>query len=349
MADIFISYSKADRDLVVRLAAMLEAEGWSVWWDSSLKPADTYRDEIMRELANARAVISVWTENSVKSDWVRAEAGRAKADGKLIPVKVSGLEYKDIPLPFGEMHTENVGSEELIRFAIESQLKKPQREPARFARATAIVKYETLTWIGIIGGAVTLFSGLRSLIDLSRWVEFLVENWADLVEGIWATIFEWIRIDIDRRWAHFITFIVFCVLFVLGSRGSAYAGKNDAAGRGKPLVGIIVEKPWRFWPLAIFLAVTSVFLAFLIAGLGVVAWVAFGEIDWSTALDDSAPTRRDAYERALIFIATLVAILVYCRYFVQRYGNDGAPVVVLGLLWLPIFYISTLGKDPIGH
>src|SRR2546425_4511195 len=110
MADIFISYSKSDHALALKLSTFLESEGWTVWWDKSLGAADLYRDEIMKQLAAARAVITIWTENSVRSDWVRAEAGRAKADGKLIPVKTSELTYADIPLPFGEMHTENVAS-----------------------------------------------------------------------------------------------------------------------------------------------------------------------------------------------------------------------------------------------
>jgi len=109
MSDIFISYAKADHALALKLSAFLEAEGWSVWWDKSLAAADLYRDEIMKQLAAARAVITIWSPNSVKSDWVRAEAGRAKAEGKLIPVKTPDVAYGDIPLPFGEMHTENVG------------------------------------------------------------------------------------------------------------------------------------------------------------------------------------------------------------------------------------------------
>src|SRR6476469_7759392 len=115
MADIFISYSKADHALALKLSAFLEAEGWSVWWDKSLGAADLYRDEIMKQLVAARAVITIWTENSIKSDWVRAEAGAAKKEGKLIPVKTADVAYADIPLPFGEMHTENVGSTELGR------------------------------------------------------------------------------------------------------------------------------------------------------------------------------------------------------------------------------------------
>jgi TIR domain-containing protein len=85
MADIFISYSKIDHALASNLSAFLQAEGWSVWWDKSLAAADLYRDEIIKQLVAARAVITIWTPNSIKSDWVRAEAGAAKKDGKLIP------------------------------------------------------------------------------------------------------------------------------------------------------------------------------------------------------------------------------------------------------------------------
>jgi hypothetical protein len=127
MSDIFISYSKADHALALQLSAFLEAEGWSVWWDKSLGAADLYRDEIMKQLAAARAVITIWSQNSVKSDWVRAEAARAKAEGKLIPVKTPDLPYADIPLPFGEMHTENVASTNLIRTVIVARLIKPSK------------------------------------------------------------------------------------------------------------------------------------------------------------------------------------------------------------------------------
>jgi hypothetical protein len=33
MADVFVSYAKTDRALASKLVAMLDAEGWKVWWD----------------------------------------------------------------------------------------------------------------------------------------------------------------------------------------------------------------------------------------------------------------------------------------------------------------------------
>jgi hypothetical protein len=82
MSDIFISYSKADHALALKLSAFLEAEGWKVWWDKSLGAADLYRDEIMKQLAAARAVITIWTENSIKSDWVRARSRKSQGERK---------------------------------------------------------------------------------------------------------------------------------------------------------------------------------------------------------------------------------------------------------------------------
>src|SRR5215813_311506 len=148
MADIFVSYAKTDRALASKLVAMLEAEAWSVWWDTSLGAADLYRDEIMKQLVSARAVIAIWTPNSIRSDWVRSEAGAAKKEGKLIPVKTPDVAYADIPLPFGEMHTENLEASELIRAAVVAQLAKPAMEPSAWASLTKGFKWELLTWAG---------------------------------------------------------------------------------------------------------------------------------------------------------------------------------------------------------
>jgi len=74
MADVFVSYAKTDRSLALKLAAMLEAEGWKVWWDTSLTIGDDFRTEIMTQLGQARAVVVIWTDASIKSDWVRSEA-----------------------------------------------------------------------------------------------------------------------------------------------------------------------------------------------------------------------------------------------------------------------------------
>jgi TIR domain len=217
VADILISYSKPDRDKVVLLAAYLESEGWKVWWDNSLAIGDAYRDEIMKQLAAARAVIVLWTPTSVKSDFVRAEAGRAKADGKLIPVK-DGVSYGDIPLPFGEMHTEDLTKRELIRAAVVAQLAKPAVQPSAMWVATRILRYQVLTWVGIVGGAITLFVNLDGLLTLAGWFHWLVSHWHEWMVGFWKWVFSWIGIKLPRDYVPLASFIVFSLMIGAGTR-----------------------------------------------------------------------------------------------------------------------------------
>jgi hypothetical protein len=221
MSDIFISYSKADHALALKLSAFLEAEGWSVWWDKSLAAADLYRDEIMKQLVAARAVITIWTENSVKSDWVRAEAGRAKADGKLIPVKTADVAYADIPLPFGEMHTENVASTELIRAAVVAQLARPTIPKSQLWQITGIFKYQVLTWVGIVGSVITLFANLNGILDLADWARELVVHWHEWTRMAWGWVFNLIGLRVPRVFVPMISFIASVGLLVAGVNLSA--------------------------------------------------------------------------------------------------------------------------------
>jgi hypothetical protein len=55
LADIFVSYSRADQALVAPLVASLEAEGWSVWWDSAITPGEEF-DPLRHHLRFAKLV-----------------------------------------------------------------------------------------------------------------------------------------------------------------------------------------------------------------------------------------------------------------------------------------------------
>jgi len=48
----------------------------SAWWDRALASGDRFRPEITAALDAARAAVVVWTDGSVDSDWVYAEADR---------------------------------------------------------------------------------------------------------------------------------------------------------------------------------------------------------------------------------------------------------------------------------
>jgi TIR domain len=269
MSDIFISYSKADHALALKLSAFLEAEGWSVWWDKGLGAADLYRDEIMKQLAAARAVITIWTENSVKSDWVRAEAGRAKAEGKLIPIKTPDVAYADIPLPFGEMHTENVGSTDLIRAAIVAQLAKPSVSQSPFRQITSTFKYQVLTWVGIVGSALTLFANLNGVLDMADWARELVDHWRDWSQVFWGWAFSLFRFKVPKEVTPVISFAVFAMVLVVGVNLS-YRRATKKSGRTHSAMPI-KRKLWVFigGVVVIFIWDVLVFTKVLVTYLGV--------------------------------------------------------------------------------
>jgi len=99
--DLFVSYARADRPFVANLVAMLEAAGYSVWWDFAIKPGENFNPVISRALDAAKCVLVVWSKTSVNSDWVHDEAGVGRRRRILIPVRIQDVEP---PLGFGQVH-----------------------------------------------------------------------------------------------------------------------------------------------------------------------------------------------------------------------------------------------------
>ncbi len=102
MADVFVSYSRSDKTRVAPLVRAIEAQGWSVWWDSEISPGQEFDHQITAELKAATAVLVVWTPISVASRWVRGEAREAAERGILVPVRFDGA---DLPIDVRAIHT----------------------------------------------------------------------------------------------------------------------------------------------------------------------------------------------------------------------------------------------------
>ena len=86
MAEVFLSYKREDKERVRLVAEALGREGFDVWWDERIVPAERWDEEIEQNIGAARAVIVFWTPDSVRSHWVRTEAEFAKSANKLVPI-----------------------------------------------------------------------------------------------------------------------------------------------------------------------------------------------------------------------------------------------------------------------
>ena len=102
MSDIFISYAREDKGRVEILAKALQANGWSVWWDPQIPTGKRFDQVIEEALTEARCIIVVWSNHSISSLYVRAEATEGADRQILLPVMIEDVK---VPLVFRQIQT----------------------------------------------------------------------------------------------------------------------------------------------------------------------------------------------------------------------------------------------------
>jgi len=88
MSDVFVSYARPDEPQAKRVAEALRALGHRVWRDDELPAHRPYSEVIEERLSSAKAVVVLWSPESVVSRWVRAEATVADHNNTLLPVTI---------------------------------------------------------------------------------------------------------------------------------------------------------------------------------------------------------------------------------------------------------------------
>src|SRR5690606_3409494 len=118
MSDIFISYSRLDREFVDQLINELEYRGFDVWLDrKDIRGGSDWRAAIAQAIRNCFAFLVVLSSNSANSKKVVQELSLADEHGRqIIPIiheaceiipemdlQLSGLQHIDFTeLPFDE-------------------------------------------------------------------------------------------------------------------------------------------------------------------------------------------------------------------------------------------------------
>lgn len=171
MADVFISYARADQSKAAAMAACLEAAGHGVWWDRNIKGGAAYAEDIERELREARIVVVLWSAAACQSDWVKDEAVFARERHILLPISLDGVEQ---PLGFRQYQAldfskwRGAGDSEpidaLLR-AVADKLNAPAPAPRARSRPPNVALRMQLIAAGallagaIVAGTVFLVSG----------------------------------------------------------------------------------------------------------------------------------------------------------------------------------------------
>jgi adenylate cyclase len=95
-AEVFVSYSRNDKDRVLELAGKLRAAGVSVWLDTSgIDGATLWGEQIVNALESAKVLLLMVSESAVRSDNVAKEVVLvSERKGRILPVH---LEPTQIP------------------------------------------------------------------------------------------------------------------------------------------------------------------------------------------------------------------------------------------------------------
>jgi hypothetical protein len=114
MADLFISYSRNDRDRCTAIRDALIPLKVNVWSDARIGAGSHFDREIEREITAATALLVLWSADSVESDWVRNEARTGKEENRLVATQITPcqlpLEFRSVQaelLPEGAEGTDN--------------------------------------------------------------------------------------------------------------------------------------------------------------------------------------------------------------------------------------------------
>ena len=173
MTDIFLSYNRKDEARVGPIIEGLRGAGLSVWWDRDIAGGVDWRQLTLEQLEAARCVVVVWSETSAGplGEFVQDEAGRGKARGVLIPVRIDHITE---PLGFGAIQSLDLvgwrGNPKDLRFqnliaAVKAVLAgKPRPRPMTPGRRARLLA----AWVSGLGVAATALVFTTNLIGLQK-------------------------------------------------------------------------------------------------------------------------------------------------------------------------------------
>jgi WD40 repeat protein len=169
VADLFVSYSRADADAVRRLCEALVALQRDVWVDwRDIPPTAQWRDEIRAAIDAASAVVFVISPASVASAECRHELDHAVARGKrLVPVVLQKPDMAEVPAKLAELNWIFLLADDLD--ASVGQLIQAVDTDLAWSRAHAELLRRATAWQAAERDPSKLLRG-KDLVEAERWL-----------------------------------------------------------------------------------------------------------------------------------------------------------------------------------
>jgi hypothetical protein len=125
---VFISYSHEDKDLVERIAAVLEGNGLQPMWDRNFASGQGFHSQIKKFIAHAHVFLPVLTKRADARKWVHQEIGYSLAlHIPVLPIaveKLPGGMLQQIQALWIDMNNLEGLRQQLSREVIESLIKR---------------------------------------------------------------------------------------------------------------------------------------------------------------------------------------------------------------------------------
>jgi hypothetical protein len=225
--------------------------------------------------------------------------------------------------------------------ATSAQLAKPAVEPTAWGLLTKGLRYEVLTWVGIVGGALTLFTNLGAVLKLADWARILVQHWKEWTHAFWVWAFGWLGIQVPPEWTPVLSFLLFASSLTIGQATQfnwtirhpfvvkAPAWRSTLVGRvPSPIVQSIENRYRRNSFVAIFNQI-SIYLAFMLFVSGI-ATLAYQAGTWSNLTEWT-------FMIPIILTVVIAGILVIS-------ATSGFYVVVVVLLMIAFWVTITINQ-----
>ena len=167
-ATIFFSYSRTDLKRARPIIDALELAGYAVWWDGKLEGGTVYLPETERALKAAKAVIVLWSQQSVTSNWVLDEAMDGRADGRLVPLSIQQvtppLGFRQFQVLDFDRWKGHTGAPEFVELLRAVAVLHGRAAPARAVRQATWPEMLNRRRLLIGGGAALAAAGTGALV-----------------------------------------------------------------------------------------------------------------------------------------------------------------------------------------